>query len=63
MRIRVGAGNMDATFSDDKALADAYSNRFYIPLDVELPEIHMPSIRAPWETALSMNSPLTTTTA
>lgn len=41
-RIRVGAGNRDAAVAVDKAIADAYGNRFYIPLDFELLESHMP---------------------
>ena len=32
-RIRVSAGNKDTSIAADKAIADAYSNRFYIPLD------------------------------
>jgi len=41
-RIRVGAGNKDVTVGEDKAIADAYGNRYYIPLDFELLESHMP---------------------
>ena len=41
-RIRVSAGNKDAFVAVDKAIADAYSNRFYIPLDFDLLESHMP---------------------
>ncbi|MCU7809097.1 MAG: hypothetical protein KZQ73_14700 [Candidatus Thiodiazotropha sp. (ex Semelilucina semeliformis)] len=41
-RLRVGAENKDASVAADKAIADAYSNRFYIPLDFELLESHMP---------------------
>ena len=40
-RIRVSAGNKDTSVAD-KAIADAYSNRFYIPLDFDLLETHMP---------------------
>ena len=41
-RIGIGAGNKDETFAADKAIADAFGNRFYIPLDFELLEGHMP---------------------
>ena len=41
-RIRVGAGDKDETVKEDKAIADAYGNRYYIPLDFELLETHMP---------------------
>ena len=60
-RIRVGAGDKDEAVAADKAIADAFSNRFYIPLDFELLESNMP-IRAQWAAGSSMNS-LSTTTA
>ena len=41
-RIRIRAGNKDETETEDKAVADAYGNRFHIPLDFELLETHMP---------------------
>ncbi|MEW8206881.1 MAG: hypothetical protein AB2746_12215, partial [Candidatus Thiodiazotropha taylori] len=41
-RIRIGAENRDASVVADKAIADAFSNRFFIPLDFELLESHMP---------------------
>ena len=41
-RIRIGARNKDETETEDKAVADAYGNRFHIPLDFELLETHMP---------------------
>lgn len=41
-RLRVGAENKDASVVADKAVADTYSNRFFIPLDFELLETHMP---------------------
>ena len=41
-RIRIDAGNKDETVAADKAIADAFGNRFYIPLDFELLEGHMP---------------------
>ena len=36
------AGDGDAAVWGDKAVADAYGNRFYIPLDFELLKSHMP---------------------
>ena len=41
-RIRIDAGNKDETVVADKAIADAFGNRFYIPLDFELLESHIP---------------------
>ena len=41
-RIRVSARNKDTSIVADKAIADVYSNRFYIPLDFDLLENHMP---------------------
>ena len=41
-KIRVGDGNRDKAVVADKAIADAFSNRFHIPLDFELLETHMP---------------------
>ena len=41
-RIRVSAGNGDPSVAADKAIADALGNRFFIPLDFELLESHMP---------------------
>ena len=41
-RIRIGAGNKNETVAADKAVADAFGNRFYIPLDFELLKGHMP---------------------
>ena len=41
-RIRVGAGNGYSSTAADKAVADAFGDRFFIPLDFELLESHMP---------------------
>ena len=41
-RIRVGAGNKDVNEAEDKAIADAFGNRYFVPLDFELLESHMP---------------------
>ena len=40
-RIQVGAGNGDSGVAADKAIADAFSDCFFIPLDFELFESHM----------------------
>ena len=34
--MRINAGNKDATNTQDKAIADAYGNKFIIPLDFEM---------------------------
>ena len=41
-RIQVGAGNRDSSFVADKAIAEAFGDRFFTPLDFELLESHMP---------------------
>ena len=41
-RIRVSAGNGDSSVVADKAIADAFGNRFFTPLHFELLESHMP---------------------
>ena len=41
MKLRIGAGDAQAVIPD-MAISEAYSNRFHIPLDFELLEIHMP---------------------
>ena len=41
-RIRVGAGNIDSSVADDKAIGDVFGGRFFTPFDFELPESHMP---------------------
>ena len=40
-KLRVGAGDGAAVIADHQAIATAYGNRFYIPLDFELLESHM----------------------
>ena len=52
MRIRIDAGNNDETVAADKAIADAFGNRFYIPLDFELLEGHMPFYQSALEDRL-----------
>ena len=36
IKLRINAGNKDATSIQDKAIADAYGNKFIIPLDFEM---------------------------
>ena len=36
IKLRINAGNKDATNAQDKAIADAYRNKFIIPLDLEM---------------------------
>ena len=36
IKLRINAGNKDATTAQDKAIADAYGNKFIIPLDFEM---------------------------
>ena len=36
MKLRINAGNKDATNPQDKAIADTYRNKFIIPLDFEM---------------------------
>ena len=36
IKLRINAGNKDATNVQDKAIADAYGNKFIIPLDFEM---------------------------
>ena len=41
-KLRIGAGDAVNTKENDKAISDTFGNRFYIPLDFELLETHMP---------------------
>ena len=36
IKLRINAGNKDATNAQDKAIADVYGNKFIIPLDIEM---------------------------
>ena len=42
MKLRINAGNKDATNAKDKAIADTYGNKFIIPLDFEMLDSAMP---------------------
>jgi len=46
VKLRVKAGDRDTTKAEDKAISEAYGKRFYIPLDFELLESHMPFYQA-----------------
>ena len=59
-KLRVGAGDVE-NVPADKAISEAYGNRFFVPLDFEILESHMPFYRRGSETDWSMNSRLTST--
>ena len=44
-KLRVGAADGNNGVPEDNAIANAYENRFYIPLDFELLESHMPYLQ------------------
>ena len=46
IRLRINAGNKDATNAQDKAIADAYRNKFIIPLDFEMLDSAAPYYQA-----------------
>ena len=46
IRLRINAGNKDATNAQDKAIADAYGNKFIIPLDFEMLDSAAPYYQA-----------------
>ena len=46
IRLRINAGNEDATNVQDKAIADAYGNKFIIPLDFEMSDSAAPYYQA-----------------
>ena len=45
-QLRINAGNKDATNAQDKAIADAYGNKFIIPLDFEMLDSAAPYYQA-----------------
>ena len=53
MKLRINAGNKDATNAQDKAIADAYGNKFIIPLDLEMLDSAMPYYQAGLRNRLS----------
>ena len=46
IKLRINAGNKDATNAQDKAIADAYGNKFIIPLDFEMLDSAAPYYQA-----------------
>ena len=46
IKLRINAGNKDATNTQDKAIADAYRNKFIIPLDFEMLDSAAPCYQA-----------------
>ena len=46
IRLRINAGNKVATNAQDKAIADAYGNKFIIPLDFETLDSAVPYYKA-----------------
>ena len=52
MKLRINAGNKDATNTQDKAIAEAYGNKF-IPLDFEMLDSAMPYYQAGLRNRLS----------
>ena len=46
IKLRINAGNKDATNNQDNAIAEAYGNKFIIPLDFEMLESAMPYYQA-----------------
>ena len=46
MKLRINAGNKDATNAQDKAIADTYGNKFIIPLNFEMLDSAMPYYQA-----------------
>ena len=46
IKLRINVGNKDATNAQDKAIADAYGNKFIIPLDFEMLESAAPYYQA-----------------
>ena len=46
IKLRINAGNKDATSVQDKAIADAYENKFIIPLDLKMLDSAAPYYQA-----------------
>ena len=45
-KLRINAGNKNASNTQDKAIADAYGNKFIIPLDFEMLDSAAPYYQA-----------------
>ena len=46
MKLRINAGDKNATNAQDKAFSDTYGNKFIIPLDLKMLDSMMPSYQA-----------------
>ena len=46
MKLRINAGDKNASNAQDKAIADAYGNKFIIPLDFEMLDSAAPYYQA-----------------
>ena len=46
IKLRINAGDRNASNAQDKAIADAYGNKFIIPLDFEMLDIAAPYYQA-----------------
>ena len=53
MKLKINSGNKDNTNTRDKAIAEAYGNKFIIPLDFEMLESVMPYYQAGLRNRLS----------
>ena len=53
MKLKINAGNKDATNTQDKAIADTYWNKFIIPLHFEMLDSAMPYYQAGHRNRLS----------
>ena len=53
MKLRINAGNKDATNLQEKTIADTYGNKFIIPLDYEMLDSAMPYYQAGLRNRLS----------
>ena len=53
MKLRTNSGNKSAGVTQDKAIADAYGNKFIIPLDFEMLDSAMPYYQAGLRNRLS----------
>ena len=53
MKLRINAGDKSAVVVQDKAIADAYRNKFIIPLDFEMLDSAMPYYQAGLRNRLS----------
>ena len=60
-RIRIGAGNGDSGVAADKAITDAFGDRFFIHSTLSCSRATCHFTRAHWATGSSMNSRSTTT--